>query len=77
MRPRPAPFTDLNQHLGRKVSLRYRLHGDPEHPFSEAVGFVASVKSSQGDEVLTIMNRRGETVAVPAPDLLALKVLPA
>jgi uncharacterized protein (DUF302 family) len=50
---------DWSGHLGRKVSVRYRLHGDPVHPFSEAVGVVASVATDGGAEVVTIIDRRG------------------
>jgi hypothetical protein len=67
---------DWGEHLGRKVSVRYRLHGDPDHPFSEAVGVVASVAADGGAEVVTIMDRRGKAIAIPASDLLAVKVFP-
>jgi hypothetical protein len=72
----PRTGVDWSGHLGRKVSVRYRLQGDPDHPFSEAVGVVASVATDGGKEVVTIMNRRGEAVAIPAGDLLAVKVFP-
>jgi hypothetical protein len=62
--------------LGRKVSVRYRIHGDPEHPFSEAVGVVASVTGSGDHEVVTLIDKRGASIAIPAPDLLAVKVFP-
>jgi hypothetical protein len=64
------------ERLGRKVSVRYRLHGDPEHPFSEAIGVVASVTSVDGTDTITIVNRRGVTTEIRAPDLLAAKVFP-
>jgi hypothetical protein len=67
---------DWSGHLGRKVSVRYRLHDDPIHPFSEAVGVVASVAADGGAEVVTIIDRRGRAIAIPAPDLLAVKVFP-
>jgi hypothetical protein len=62
--------------LGRKVAVRYRLHGDPLHPFSEAVGVVAAVTADGGAEVVTIIDRRGKAISIPAPDLLAVKVFP-
>jgi hypothetical protein len=37
---------------------------------------VASVSSQGGTETLTILDRRGIAVAIPAPDLLAAKVFP-
>jgi hypothetical protein len=64
------------QRLGRKVSVRYRLHGDQRCPFSEAIGVVSSVTSEEGIETVTIINRRGVAVAIPAPDLVAVKVFP-
>jgi hypothetical protein len=67
---------DWSKSLGRKVSVRYRLHGDPVHPFSEAVGVVASVAGSGDTQVVTIIDRRGKTVGIPAPDLLAVKLFP-
>ena len=60
--------------LGRKVSLRYALHDDPDHPFSEAIGVVMSVRGDAADELVTIVNRRGETVEIAASDVLAHKV---
>ena len=33
-----------------------------------------SVRGEDDDEVVTIVNRRGETVEIPAPDVLARKV---
>jgi hypothetical protein len=65
------------QHLGRKVSIRYRMHGDPRHPFSEAVGVVQAVFSGDDGVVrVSIMNRRGEEVTMPLGDILAVKVFP-
>jgi hypothetical protein len=73
-----AAGTEVNwrERLGRKVSVRYRLHGDPEHPFSEAIGVVASVTRIGGTDTVTIVNRRGITIEIPAPDLLAAKLFP-
>jgi hypothetical protein len=68
-----AGWTDR---LGRKVSLRYRLHGDPAHPFSEAVGVVASISLEAPAEIVTIIDRRGRPVEIPVSDVLAVKVFP-
>ena len=57
--------------LGAKVSIRYVLHGDPDHPFSEAVGVVMAV--DQDNQRVVLMTKRGE-VAVDTRDLLATKV---
>ena len=59
--------------MGRKVSLRYRLHDDPEHPFSEAIGVVMSV----GEDDLQIVGKRGEVVSIPIGDIEASKLFPA
>ena len=62
--------------LGRKVSIRFRLRGDPEHPFSEAIGVVMAVDPSDGDERIKILTRRGDEVVVAASDVLARKTFP-
>jgi hypothetical protein len=58
--------------IGRKVSVRYTLHDDPEHPFSEAIGVLQSVTGAR----LRILRRRGEVVDVALDDVLAAKVFP-
>ena len=62
--------------LGRKVSIRYRLHGDPEHPFSEAIGVVMSVAGSDRGEQITIVTRRGAEIVLGAEDVIAKKTFP-
>jgi hypothetical protein len=57
--------------LGRKVSIRYRLHDDPDHPFSEAIGVVMAV--TEGD--VSILNRKGTVAVVPINDILATKIM--
>jgi len=60
--------------LGRKVSIRYKLTGDPEHPVSEAVGIVMSVKADEtGKAQVLIVNRRGDISTVGTDDVLAGK----
>jgi hypothetical protein len=62
--------------LGTKVSLRYRIHGDRSHPFSEAIGMVQSVvEESDGSATLTVVNRRGEAASMLIDDILAAKSL--
>ena len=63
--------------LGRKVSVRFRLRGDPDHPFSEAIGVVMAVDPSDGEETIKILTRRGDEVVVAASDVLARKTFPA
>ena len=62
--------------LGTKVSLRFRLHGDESHPFSEAIGMVQSVAvDDDGNSLLTVVNRRGEASSMALDDILAAKSL--
>jgi hypothetical protein len=70
------PPTDWRPLLGRKVSVRYALSGDPEHAFSEAIGMLASVEGEGGDVSITIFTKRGEGVTMRAADVLAAKVFP-
>ncbi len=67
--PRPEDWT---RYLGRKISIRLRLHGDPDHPFSEAIGVVSQVTRTD----LSILNKKGETVTVAFADVIAGKVFP-
>jgi hypothetical protein len=60
--------------LGRKVSIRFVLRGDPDHPFSEAIGVVMSTDPEPG--VVTILGKNGEKVDVAVRDILATKVFP-
>lgn len=71
-----SPVKDWKPHLGRKVSLRYKLR-DSDHPFSEAIGVIASVQSgASGEQVLEVLTRSGETRSVPVEDIVAGKLFP-
>lgn len=71
-----SPVDDWKPHLGRKVSLRYKLH-DSDHPFSEAIGVVASVETdASGNQILSVLTRSGDTRSVPANDVVAGKLFP-
>jgi hypothetical protein len=59
--------------LGRKVSLRFKLHDDPDHPHSEAIGMVASVEQDGPSAVVTVVNRRGESTRFDCADVEAAK----
>lgn len=79
-RPRSAAASkpaDWQTLLGRKISIRYRLHDDPEHPFSEAIGVVSAIQQTERGESIAILTRRGETVEVATDDVLALKEFPS
>ena len=67
---------DWHAHLGRKVSIRYRLRDDPTHPFSEAIGVVQAVRDTNGSEQIEILSRRGEVATVATDDILAAKLFP-
>ena len=72
----PDRVSDWKPHLGRKVSIRYRLHGD-DHPFSEAIGVVAEVSEGEdGTEIVTILTRRGDSRRIGSEDILAAKLFP-
>jgi hypothetical protein len=65
---------DWRSHLGRKVSIRFRLHDDPAHPFSEAIGVVRAVRGEQAAEQIEILTRRGEVATVAVADIVASKL---
>ncbi len=87
LRPRSAassgsavaePPRDWHEHLGRKVSIRYRLDDDRDYRFSEAIGVVQAVgPDGKGDVTVTILSRRGDVVTVRAADVLAAKIFPS
>ena len=62
--------------LGARVTLRYRVHGDPAHPFSEAAGVVRSVaRDDAGGARVEVVTRRGEVRTVALRDVVAAKAL--
>lgn len=62
--------------LGARVTMRYRLGGDPAHPFSEAAGVVRSVgRDDAGAAHVEVVTRRGEVRSVPLADVVAAKAL--
>ena len=61
--------------LGRKISIRYALKGDPEHPFSEAIGVISGISESD-DPTIAIIDREGKTTEVLGSDVLQGKVFP-
>ena len=59
------------------MSVRYRLHDDPAHPFSEAIGMIQAVETdAAGDWVVQIVNRRGQVSELRVDDILAAKLFP-
>lgn len=71
----PDPPERWRALLGRKISIRYALAGDPEHPFSEAIGVISAV-SETDDPTITIMGRDGKTTVVASSSVLQGKVFP-
>jgi hypothetical protein len=61
--------------LGRKISIRYALAGDPEHPFSEAIGVISAL-SEGAHPTITILGRDGKKVEVATSSILQGKVFP-
>jgi hypothetical protein len=73
-----AASNRLEACLGQKLSVLFRVHGDPDHPFSEAVGLLQRVEvDSGGSRTLVVLRRDGTLVAVPERDLVKLKLVPA
>ena len=73
----PTTPEEWSRHLGRKISIRYKLHDDPSHGFSEAIGVVQSVRPNDvGVAELGILTRQGQTKFVPVEDVLAAKLFP-
>lgn len=77
-RPRSAAADKSPEFLiGQKVSILYRLPGDPEHPFSEAVGVVRRVDGkTEAERVLQVQKRDGTVLAVALADIVKMKVVP-
>ena len=70
----PPPPADWTPHIGRKVTMRYRLD-EPGGPHTELLGVLQAVDSSQGDRILLkIMDKRGRTHLVAASEVVAAKV---
>ena len=74
---RPSSESDWKKALGRKVSVRFRLRDDPEHPFSEAIGYVQAVTPAHPDAVVSIVNKRGEITRFALGDVEAAKLVPS
>ena len=72
---RPSSEADWKLCLGRRVSLRYRLHDDPEHPFSEALGAVQSVSIGERGAQISVVDRRGAVLTIDLEDIDTAKVL--
>lgn len=68
------PPQDWAPHLGRKVSLRYVLHGSTV-PHTELVGVVQGLSADpDGLPLIKVMDKRGQTHVVHQRDIVAAKV---
>ena len=72
----PEPPDDWRALIGRRVSLRYALRGDPDHPFSEAIGVIGSVEGDGPGASITLFTKKGERLTLRAADVLAAKAFP-
>jgi len=74
-RPRGDP--DLKGRLGEKISVLFRIEGDPDHPYSEVVGLLQRVAVSEsGARTLAVCRRDGSVVEVAETDVIRLKFVP-
>jgi hypothetical protein len=79
--PSPSPPAqgkpDLEQRLGEKLSILFRIEGDQEHPFSEVVGLLQRVAVDEaGARTLAVCRRDGSLVEVAEADVIRLKFVP-
>lgn len=73
----PGAQQDWRRLLGRKVSIRYRLHqADAGDAFSEAIGVVMGVSEASAGPLVKIVTKRGEVREVPVGDVVAGKAWP-
>jgi len=73
--PRDEP--DLKGRLGEKVSILFRIEGDPDHPYSEVVGLLQRVAVNElGARTLAVCRRDGSVVEVAETDVIRLKFIP-
>lgn len=67
----PSTHPDPSDLVGRRVVVRYRLHGE-QYGATDVLG----VLEAAGDELRVRPSRGGDVVAVPAGDVLAVKEIP-
>ncbi|MGH2768220.1 MAG: hypothetical protein ACREJP_00430 [Candidatus Methylomirabilales bacterium] len=69
------PLDESN--LGEKVSLLFRITGDPRHPFSEVVGLLQRIETDpEGLRTFLVIRRDGTLVSVPEPEVIRSKLVP-
>lgn len=63
--------------LGQKLSILFRITGDPQHPLNEAVGILQRVvDDEERGRVYYVVKRDGTLVEVPRNDIVNLKIVP-
>ena len=74
---RPQDDAGFQRRLGEKISILFRIEGDPDHPYSEVVGLLQRVAVSEsGARTLAVCRRDGSVVEVAETDVIRLKFIP-
>ncbi|MGQ0678262.1 MAG: putative acetyltransferase [Actinomycetota bacterium] len=78
LRPlRGARVTELSEaSLGERISILFRIGGDPEHPFSEVTGVLMRIAAGESTRTFHVVRRTGEVVEVPEDAVVKLKLIP-
>jgi hypothetical protein len=72
-----AASSGIEQRLGEKLSILFRIEGDPEHPHSEVIGLLQRVTvDGAGARTLAVCRRDGSVVEVAEADVVRLKFIP-
>jgi hypothetical protein len=72
-----AASSGIEQRLGEKLSVLFRIEGDPEHPYSEVIGLLQRVTVDEaGARRLAVCRRDGSVVEVAEADVVRLKFIP-
>jgi hypothetical protein len=67
----------LESRLGERLSILFRIEGDPGHGFSEVTGLLQRVVVGEdGQRVLHVCRRDGSVVGVAEADIVRLKFIP-
>ena len=73
----PQADPDLKGRLGEKISVLFRIEGDPDHPYSEVVGLLQRVAVDRsGARTLAVCRRDGSVVEVAEADVIRMKFIP-
>lgn len=68
-------FSESN--LGEAVSVLYRIHGDPDYPFSEVTGLLQRIDRPPGaPPTYSVIRRTGEVVEFSEASVVKAKLLP-